>query len=430
VTTPKTAPGPSESSDARRAAEQIVRTLRDAGHVAYFAGGCVRDELLGLEPTDYDVATDAVPQRIAGLFRRTSEVGASFGVVLVKLGGAAVEVATFRSDGAYSDRRRPDQVTFSDPESDARRRDFTVNALFLDPLAPGQATTPGRVIDYVGGMADLNARVLRAVGDADRRLAEDHLRALRCVRLSARLGFSVESGTSDAVRRHAGELSGVSRERIGEELRMMLMHPARAQAVGLLHALELDAPVLGEAHLPAETAGLVGRLGGPGEIVPFPTTLAAWAIGRYGSPQDVSRNGVASRWRSALCLSNEETDALKQLLAGAEFLEQQWATASIARQRRAAGSPWFSEALRLVRVREAGKAGDIGSRVAELQATPPGINPAPYLTGEDLIAGGLAPGPSFKTILDRVYDSQLEAAVNSKDEALAMAMRLAGGMAP
>lgn len=423
-------PTGNESSDARRAAEGIVRTLRDAGHVAYFAGGCVRDELLGLEPTDYDVATDATPQRISALFRRTSEVGASFGVVLVKLGGLTVEVATFRSDGSYSDRRRPDTVTFSDPQSDARRRDFTVNALFLDPLEPGEHGARGHVIDYVGGLADLTARTLRAVGDADQRLAEDHLRALRCVRLSARLGFSIQPDTGAAVRRHARELSGVSRERIGEELRMMLGHPARGAAVGLLHALELDGPVLGEGHAPDGSASLVGLLGGLGEPVPFSTTLAAWAIGRNGGPGAAAQNGVVGRWRSALCLSNDESDALKLLLSGAELLERNWGGIRMAAQKRGAGSPWFSEALRLVRVRDGSAAASIERRVCELAATAPGISPPPWLTGEDLIAQGLPPGPAFKTILARVYDSQLEAAVTSKEEALAMALQLARGMAP
>src|SRR5438105_4509536 len=149
-------------AEARRAATIVVRTLRAAGHIAYFAGGCVRDELLGLDPTDYDVATDATPQRVGALFDRTNEVGAAFGVVLVSIDRVSIEVATFRSDGPYSDARRPDRVTFSDPESDARRRDFTINALLLDPLAEesagGGGGTEPRVIDYVAGVADLERK--------------------------------------------------------------------------------------------------------------------------------------------------------------------------------------------------------------------------------------------------------------------------------
>src|SRR5690606_2366392 len=171
----------------------IASTLRSHGHIAYFAGGCVRDALLGHPPTDYDIATDATPDRVQSLFDRTAAVGAHFGVVLVKRRGVTVEVATFRSEGPYSDQRRPDSVTFSDPESDARRRDFTINALFLDPLAGD------KVIDFVGGRQDLKAGVVRAVGDPEARLAEDHLRALRAVRFTARLGFRLDQATAKAI---------------------------------------------------------------------------------------------------------------------------------------------------------------------------------------------------------------------------------------
>lgn len=405
-----------------------MRTLRDAGHVAYFAGGCVRDELLGIEPADYDVATDATPDRISALFRRTSQVGASFGVVLVKLHNTTVEVATFRSDGDYSDRRRPDRVTFSDPQADARRRDFTINALFLDPLNEAAQSAHGHVIDYVGGQADLNARLLRAVGDPDQRLAEDHLRALRAVRLAARLDFSIDPATAQAIHRHARELSGVSRERIGEELRMMLSHPSRANALRLLHELDLDAPVLGEDHRPASAADPVAGLAAGGERVRIATALAAWAIGRFGSPQSAGAAGVVQRWRGALCLSNDETDDLRHLLTGAEFLEQRWAGSGIAVQKRAAATPWFAETVRLVDVRDRDGAARIRGRVAELRAMPPGIGPAPLVSGEDLIAQGLTPSPAFKAILERVYDSQLEAAVATRDQALALALDLARSM--
>ena len=222
------------SEHARGTAASIVRRLREAGHVAYFAGGCVRDELLGLDPVDYDVATDARPDAIQAMFRKTAAVGASFGVVLVKEAGGVVEVATFRSDGPYSDSRRPDRVEFADAAHDAQRRDFTINALFLDPLAAeDSASIHGHVIDHVGGMADLRARVIRAVGDPERRLAEDHLRALRAVRFAARFGFAIEQGTASAIREHASDLEGVSRERVGDELRRMFLAETRAEAAGV-----------------------------------------------------------------------------------------------------------------------------------------------------------------------------------------------------
>ncbi|MEO1128103.1 MAG: CCA tRNA nucleotidyltransferase [Planctomycetota bacterium] len=231
--------------DHREAATEIVRRLTEAGHVAYFAGGCVRDELLGRAPEDYDVATDAPPERISALFRRTREVGRAFGVVLVRKNQIWVEVATFRVEHGYSDGRRPDAVTFCNAEQDALRRDFTINALFIDPLDTGDRPG-GRVIDHVQGLADLDARMVRAVGDPEARLAEDNLRALRAVRFASRLRFALDVGTAEAVRRHATELAGVSRERIGDELRRMFGHAQRADAASYMHALGLDGPTLDE----------------------------------------------------------------------------------------------------------------------------------------------------------------------------------------
>lgn len=209
------------------AALAIVRRLVDAGHTALLAGGCVRDLLLGREPEDYDVATDAPPERVRRLFRAARLVGAQFGVVLVRQYGRWVEVATFRSDGPYRDGRHPVQVTFSDARADAQRRDFTVNGMFLDPLAM-------EVADYVGGRADLAARLIRAIGDPVARFEEDHLRLLRAVRFAAKLDFAVESATLAAIRTHAAKLARVAPERVREELEKMLTHPARRRALELL----------------------------------------------------------------------------------------------------------------------------------------------------------------------------------------------------
>jgi poly(A) polymerase len=429
-------------AEARRAATAVVRRLRDAGHAAYFAGGCVRDELLGLDPTDYDVATEATPQRVGALFDRTNEVGAAFGVVLVTINRVSVEVATFRSDGPYSDARRPDRVTFSDPESDARRRDFTINALLLDPLAeeneagvaagmPSAGPAPAaRVIDYVGGMADLQRRVLRAVGDPDQRLAEDHLRALRAVRLSARLGFQIEPATAAAIRRHATELRGLSRERIGEELRKMMGHPSRAIALQQLQELGLDAPVLDEAHAQAQLRVLSGL----SPVTSYPTALAAWAVDRHAGPTAGSLSqdqvaGVSERWRAALSLSNEERFGLKAALNGLAILDQQWQELSVAGRKKAASSHWFRAAMHLVdsQDRTAGttRASAIADAVAELAATPGGLAPDPFVTGDTLVALGHQPGKAFKRILDQVYDAQLEGRVRTNAEAIALAQELA-----
>ena len=222
----------------REFAIDVVRRLQDAGYQALWAGGCVRDELLGLVPKDYDVATDARPEQVQQLFRRTVAVGASFGVIEV-LGPRqdgeylAVEVATFRSDVSYSDGRHPDAVVFSSPREDALRRDFTINGMFFDPLK-------GELIDYVGGQADLAARVLRAIGQAEQRFNEDKLRLLRGVRVAARFDFTIEQATASAYSRGiAADLPVVSAERIANELRQILVHPRRVRGMNLMFDLDL-----------------------------------------------------------------------------------------------------------------------------------------------------------------------------------------------
>jgi poly(A) polymerase len=432
---------------ARSAASRVVSTLRDAGHIAYFAGGCVRDELLGLAPTDYDVATDAVPDRVSSLFPRTMLVGVAFGVVLVPLPGATIEVATFRSEGPYSDSRRPDRVHFSDPVTDARRRDFTINALFLDPLSPPDPSMralrrsglppAGRVLDYVEGLRDLDAGVVRAVGDPDQRLSEDHLRALRAVRFAARLRFSLDPATAQAITRHTTELRGVSRERIGEEIRRMFLHPTRADAASLLQNLGLDAPVLDGPHATPPLVTLSGFSSDIDDQPPYATCLAAWALDRSSAepgpaalPSPRSRRarsrstGLVGKWCAALRLSNEERDALASILSGYEALLHSWRSLDVAGQKRLASQGWFQEAMRVLNVRKPDLAIGIAARVAELAASEAGIAPTPLLTGEDLIEAGVEPGPQFKRILDLVYDAQLEGRVRTMAEAMELAKRL------
>lgn len=419
----------SDHIHARNAAEHVVRTLTGAGHVAYFAGGCVRDELLGLTPTDYDVATDATPDRITSLFPRTSEVGAHFGVVLVKHRDEVIEVATFRSDGDYSDRRRPDAVTFSNPRDDAQRRDFTVNALFLDPIASGPApegasvvTHPsrGRIIDFVGGISDLEARTLRAVGDPDKRLAEDHLRALRAVRLAARLSFIIDPATAEAIRRHARELQGVSRERIGEEVRRMAEHPSRAVAAKLIHELGLEAPVFtwtGDQG-PRTWSVLAALQPESG----FAATLAAWALDLGLKPGE--ETAVVQAWRKALMLSNDTKAQLSAILNTLPTLELGWSSLSVARQKRLAAGPWFSETMNVFHAANPTGAAAVEERLRELAATPSGLWPQPFVSGDDLVALGMKPGPRFKEILDGVLDAQLEGRVTNREEALELARRM------
>jgi tRNA nucleotidyltransferase/poly(A) polymerase len=418
---------------ARREALAVVRALRDAGHTAYFAGGCVRDELLGLHPTDYDVATDAPPDKVKALFRRTHEVGAAFGVMLVPRPGATIEVATFRREGVYSDKRRPDSVTFTTAEEDARRRDFTINALFLDPLAASLPlpkplpTIAGRVIDHVGGLNDLAGRMIRAVGDANRRLDEDHLRALRAVRFTARLGFTLDPATAAAIKAHATQLAGVSRERIGEEVRRMLEHGSRPKAVGLLAELGLDAPVLMEGHLDHSVAVLSAI---PPEAT-FAVAMAAWALDRQAVGQTFIREGLAqglvSRWRRALCLSNDHRDLLAAVLDQHRALRQAdaaWSNLSVAAQKRSAMRAGFPEALTILRAQDATAATgvDLLLRSLGIDLTQP--PPEPFLSGDDLIGVGMSPSPQFRRILDQVYDAQLEGRISGKREAVELARRL------
>src|SRR5262245_30736477 len=231
----------------REFAIDVVRRLRQSGYEALWAGGCVRDELLGLTPADYDVATSARPEEVERTFARTVAVGASFGVVEVigprrpDQSFPKVQVATFRSDGAYIDGRRPESVVFSTAVEDAQRRDFTINGMFFDPLE-------SKVIDYVGGQADLKAGVLRAIGDPRARFREDKLRLMRAVRMAARFDFPIESATAAAIREMAPELNVVSAERIADELRKMLVHRNRAWAMRQMDELGLLRQVLPEVE--------------------------------------------------------------------------------------------------------------------------------------------------------------------------------------
>lgn len=416
-------------TESRDAATHIVRALAANGHIAYFAGGCVRDELLGLVPTDYDVATDAIPTRIAELFPKTAHVGASFGVMLVKIGRVVVEVATFRADGNYSDNRRPDSVRFSTPEEDAQRRDFTVNALFLDPLAPSPTPTTPTIIDHVAGLPDLAARVLRAVGNPDARLNEDHLRALRAARLAAKLGLTIDPATARAIRNHAAHLSGVSRERIGEEVRRMLGHPSRAIAAALLRDLALEGPVLTTSTArphdatpsPTPTTNFprLSAIAPTDSMAIFPTALAAWAL-------DLALLGdAAAQLRAALCLSNDDLTWLRAILSHQHALVSAWPTATIAQQKRLAASKGFAEALEILRATEPAAAATIAAHVSHLSQTHGGLAPLPLIDGDHLLRLNLPPGPAFKRILDHVYDAQLEGHVRDLAGATALALHIA-----
>jgi poly(A) polymerase len=429
---PEQSPRPPSS---RGDALAVVRRLREAGHVAYFAGGCVRDALLGLQPKDYDVATDAPPARVRELFPRTQAVGAAFGVILVRQGRSQIEVATFRSEGRYLDGRRPENVTFTTAEEDAKRRDFTINGLFYDPIADA-------VIDHVGGRADLESRLLRAIGEPGERFAEDHLRLLRAVRFAARFGLTVEPSTGDAIAQNAPHLARISPERIAEELRAILTPPTRARGWQMLQHYGLDDVVFRffrrpEPDRPSEVSkGLESIFDRvlPGARIPFGLALAAAALeyaiaGRRppaGWP-DLSVRRMVQAARQALRISNDEAEMMEGSLQGLEHLLRT-STQTVAMLKRFLARPTaaLSRALLSALPPElAGNREELEAGLGALERTD--FAPPPLITGDDLTAAGLAPGRVFKKVLDDVYDAQLEGRVNDKAEALELALRIARG---
>lgn len=399
----------------REAAVRVIEVLRGRDHIAYLAGGCVRDLLLGYEPKDFDVATDARPEQIQAYFRKTASVGAAFGVILVRDFGETIEVATFRSDGVYSDARRPDSIEYSSPELDAQRRDFTINALFLDPDGD-------RVIDFVDGQKDVEARVLRAVGDPDLRLQEDHLRALRAIRFAAKYKLRIDERTRDAIRRHALELRGVSIERIGEEMRRMLVHPSRVSACVTIDELGLDDAIFGD--MCSFHPEIMRELSGD---VSYGLALGALALGRgHGIDEDPA--AICTQYRSRLDLSNTDRDALSGTLEIARAFRTEWDGMGIAERRRLGGRTHACSALALYSawciVQGSDHARSISSALGEWASGEEGLCPLALLGGSELIALGLNPGPEFKQILDRVYDAQLEGRVTDRESAISLAREL------
>jgi poly(A) polymerase len=373
---------PVQKDDAR----VICGQLRAAGYQAFFVGGCVRDLLLGRDPKDFDVATDASPEGVLRLFPEAGLVGAHFGVVLVR----GVEVATFRSDAEYSDGRRPDAVRFvSDPKHDAERRDFTINALFLDPFT-------GQVLDFVGGREDLAARVVRAIGDPAARFEEDHLRLLRAVRFAARLGFSIEPVTFAAIRQMKALVKLVAVERVREELNQILVEG--------LCGLQL----LGET-------GLLGEIL---PEVPFTDALRQRFERAEGDPLIVAwaallldtAPGAAAEIMKRLRFSIADLDAVVNLMASRGKMREIDAM-QVSERKRFLRERWFADALTLHRL--CGEAPPVLPQYTELELNPPRL-----LTGGDLIELGYPQGPLFSRILCELEDAQLEGSVGSREEAL------------
>ncbi len=453
-------------------ATNIVRELRSRGFQAYLAGGCVRDTLLGVAPADYDVATDATPPEVMRIFPDTYAVGAQFGVVLVPLRPPKeaptqprdawvghpdaevpsehpnyVEVATFRNDGTYTDGRHPDRVSYSkDPKEDVQRRDFTINGLLMDPL------DGNRVLDFVGGREDLQAGIIRAIGDPERRFAEDKLRMLRAVRFAARLDYTIEPETFAAIQRMAPGIQQVSRERVRDELTKMLTEGHARRAFELLDRAGLLREVLPEVdrmkgveqppEFHPEGDVWIHTLLLLEKLPPRCSSALAWGallhdVGKPPTfrvaPDRIRFDGhveVGTRMAEEICrrlhFSNEDTRQIAALVAN----HMRFADAERMKEstlKRFLRLPRFDEHLALHRIDCLSSHGNLELydfvRERRQQMPEEEIRPAPLLTGDDLIGLGYEPGPLFREILSTVEDAQLEGALHGKDEALAFVLR-------
>jgi poly(A) polymerase len=422
-------------------ARAVIAKLRGAGHQAYLVGGCVRDLLLGAKPKDFDVSTDARPERIVNLFPKSGQVGAHFGVVLVRDAGAQVEVATFRSDHDYNDGRRPASVHFeSDPRQDVLRRDFTINGLMMEAAT-------GEVLDYVGGRADLERRVVRAIGDPDARFGEDHLRLVRAVRFAARLGFEIDSATFEAIGRHHALILKVSAERVREELARILTEGGARRGFELLDASGMLADLLPEVAAmkgvaqPPEfhpegdvwrhTLLLLERLDHPTPTLAWsallhdvgkpPTFRVAERIRFDGHVEEGVKlaHGILTRLR----FSRDDMERVEALIANhMRFKDAHRMKESTLK--RFLRMPGFGDHLELHRLDCLASNGNLENyelvkrKLEELPEEQ--LKPAPLVTGADLIAEGYVPGPRFAEMLAAVEDAQLEGRVGSREEALAM----------
>ncbi|HEV2961928.1 MAG TPA: CCA tRNA nucleotidyltransferase [Candidatus Angelobacter sp.] len=445
------------SSDKANHATQIVKELRAAGYSAYLAGGCVRDLILGREPADYDVATSATPQEVMRIFPQTYAVGAKFGVVLVPIRreGAdrerdnyAIEVATFRSDGLYSDGRHPDQVQFSkDAQTDVQRRDFTINGLLLDPISK-------EVFDYVGGRQDLELGIIRTIGNPRERFTEDKLRMLRAVRFAARFGYTIEAATLAEIKRSATHIHQVSCERIRDEILKMLTEGRARRAFELLDETGLLEQVLPEIKRmqgvqqppqfhPEGDVWVHTLLLLEGLQANCSTTLALGVLLHdVGKPPTFrvapdrirfdQHAEVGTKMAEDICrrfrLSNDETEQVCCLVANhMRFGDVQRMKPSTLK--RFLRLPEFHEHLELHRLDCLSSHRDLGlydfarhqlSVMPEEQ-----IRPKPLINGDDLIGAGYKPGPRFKELLTAVEDAQLDGSISTKEEGLALVREIA-----
>jgi poly(A) polymerase len=422
-------------------ARSVVSRLREAGFTAFYAGGCVRDMLLGKTPKDYDVATSATPEQVQALFPRTYAVGAHFGVVVVNEKGEDFEVATFRSDGAYVDGRRPTGVVFSSPQLDAERRDFTINGLFFDPFE-------AKVIDYVDGQADISAKVLRAIGDPVARFREDKLRLLRAVRFGSGLGFELDPATWDAVKQHAADIHDVSAERIREELVRIFISPHRVRGFDLLVESGLMEQVLPEitalrgceqppqfhpeGDVFVHTRAMLGLLAPDASAtlvlgvlfhdIGKPPTFTVDETGRIRfNGHDKLGAEMTQRIMERLKFSNANSEVIVSAVAN-HMVFKDVKGMRVSKLKRFMARPGFDEELELHRVDCTSASGKLDNyefireRQTEFASEP--LIPPPLINGNDLKALGLAPGPRFREILETAANLQLEGTLATREAAL------------
>ncbi len=425
----------------RETATEIVRRLQTAGFSAYWVGGCVRDRLLGREPQDYDIATSAVPKQIESLFRRTIPVGRQFGVLIVREVGHEYQVATFRAESDYADGRHPGKVTFSSAQADASRRDFTVNGLFYDPVRE-------QLHDWVGGEADLRAKLLRTIGSANERFAEDHLRLLRAVRFAAQLGFEIEAGTFAALQVNAAKIKTVSAERIRDELLKLFRPPHAARGLDLLRESGLLEHVLPELAATAECRQsadyhpegnvfnhirlMLSQLPADApEELPWAVLLhdiakpcTASCNQETGSIHFYGHEKVgavmAEEILQRLKFPRRQTDEIVQaVLCHMQFKDVKQMRKSTLR--RMLMRETFPLELELHRLDCLGSHGMLDhyefllEQAKELEQQPQII--PPLLTGDDLIAMGVQPGPELGALLEEVREKQLQDELKSASEA-------------
>lgn len=425
----------------RSTAVEVVRRLQEAGFPSFWVGGCVRDALLGRAPGDYDIVTAALPEQVEARFLRTIPVGRKFGVVVVVEGVHQYQVATFRAEADYQDGRRPERVVFGDAQADAARRDFTINGLFYDPVS-------GALHDWVGGEADLRARLVRTIGAPNDRFAEDHLRLLRAVRFAAQLGFDLEDSTAAAVRAHAAKIQGISAERIRDELIKLFQPPHAGRGLELLRASGLLQQILPEISATVNCeqtpdfhpeGSVFNHLRKMLDLAPVGAdAMLPWAalLHDVAKPQTYSRDpqtGSAHFYgheRLGAQMASEILGRLRfprkqiEVVATAVERHMQFKDALEMRKatlRRMLMRPTFPLELELHRLDCLGSHGRLEvyhylvEQAREI-ARQPGIRP-PLLTGADLIALGMKPGPGLGALLAEIREKQLQDELASPDQA-------------